>query len=809
MKNYNSTYTGDRLRHIAFPLGGIGAGMFCIQGSGMPGNFSIRNSPDVHLEPNMFSALCIKNDNGNKARVLEGQVPYHKIFGGTAGKGHSGMGNGLEGKNYGLPRFRNNDFAAHFPFADINLYDDTVPLDVSIKGWSPFIPLNAKDSGLPVAAIEYSFINNTDEDVDAIFSYSSINFLTEKTSGTAAPVEIDATVERYKNGFILHQPEVEENPGMKTWFCVTADQKAYVNTDWYNGGWFDKLTMVWNDIEGGVLKDAHHKDGKSPGGLLSIPFKLKPGESNTIVLKFAWYSPQSGIRKGRELECESGCCSKEGYKPWYSTQFKSVEEVMGYFEEEYNSLRTKSADFSDAFYSSAIPNPVLEAVSANLSILKSPTILRQSNGRLWCWEGCCDDAGCCYGSCTHVWNYAQAVCHLFPELERTLRQTEFNESQNEEGHQTFRSSLPTRTAGHDFHAASDGQLGGIMKIYREWRISGDRDWMAAYWDKVKSSLDYCIRTWDKKHEGVLKEPHHNTYDIEFWGADAMCSSFYLGALKAAYVMGRELGKDADEYESLYIKGKEYIESKLFNGEYFFQETEWKTLEAKPDASKENEKCRALIEKEGPKYQFGTGCISDGMIGAWMARVCGLGDVLDSKKIKSHLLSVYKYNFRENLYDHANPQRPGYAVGNEGGLLLCSWPKGKKPSLPFPYSNEVWTGIEYHVAAHLMMFGESEKAINIVRTARGRHDGAKRNPFDEYECGHWYARALSSYSLLEGVSGIRYDAAEKTLYIRKDLPEGHKSFICTATGYGLVTVGSEGVKIDITYGEISVESIKAQ
>ena len=207
--------------------------------------------------------------------------------------------------------------------------------------------------------------------------------------------------------------------------------------------------------------------------------------------------------------------------------------------------------------------------------------------------------------------------------------------------------------------------------------------MASYWDKVKDSLNYCIRTWDKKREGVLKEPHHNTYDIEFWGADGMCSSFYLGALKAANIMGRELGKDTDEYESLYIKGRKYIESRLFNGEYFIQDTEWKTLEAVLDASGENEKCRELIEKEGPKYQFGNGCISDGVIGAWMARVCGLGEVLDPEKTKSHLLSVYKYNFRESLYDHVNPQRPGYAVGNEGGLLLCSWPKGGKPSLPFP------------------------------------------------------------------------------------------------------------------------------
>ncbi len=68
---------------------------------------------------------------------------------------------------------------------------------------------------------------------------------------------------------------------------------------------------------------------------------------------------------------------------------------------------------------------VAEAAAANLTILKSPTVLRQTDGRLWSWEGCGDNSGCCHGSCTHVWNYAQAIPHLFSGLERTLRETEF------------------------------------------------------------------------------------------------------------------------------------------------------------------------------------------------------------------------------------------------------------------------------------------------------------------------------------------------------------------------------------------------
>ena len=227
--------------------------------------------------------------------------------------------------------------------------------------------------------------------------------------------------------------------------------------------------------------------------------------------------------------------------------------------------------FANTFYNSSLPSEVVEAVAANLTILKSPTVLRQKDGRLWAWEGCHDGSGCCHGSCTHVWNYAQAIPHLFPALERTLRETEFTVSQNVPGHQNFRTSLPIQpVAGHGFHAAADGQLGGIIKIYRDWRISGNTDWMKSLYPSVKQSMDYCIETWDPKNKGILEEPHHNTYDIEFWGPEGMCTSFYLGALSAVTEMGKAVGDNVSGYQILKTKGKKFLESNLYNGEYFIQ-----------------------------------------------------------------------------------------------------------------------------------------------------------------------------------------------------------------------------------------------
>ena len=259
-------------------------------------------------------------------------------------------------------------------------------------------------------------------------------------------------------------------------------------------------------------------------------------------------------------------------------------------------------------------------------------------------------------------------------------------------------------------------------------------------------------------------------------------------------MGAAMGEDVSRYRELLAKGRARMEKELFNGEYFIHDVmkEGLTHNFGPinpnDQSEAYRAIAARVNDEGPKYQYGTGCLSDGVLGLWMARVCHIDeDLVDPKMVRSHLLSIHKYNLKRDLSQHANPQRPSYAMGDDGGLLLCSWPHGGKPLLPFVYSDEVWTGIEYQVASHLMMMGEVEKGLEIVRICRKRHDGVRRNPFNEYECGHWYARAMASYALIEAFTGVRYDAVDQALRVSPNAPKSSRSYISTDTGIGTVTV----------------------
>jgi len=386
---------------------------------------------------------------------------------------------------------------------------------------------------------------------------------------------------------------------------------------------------------------------------------------------------------------------------------------------------------------------------------------------------------------------------------------------DENGHVSFRAALPEGPVKHDFHAASDGQLGGTMKVFRDWQISGDIDWLGKMYPLAKRSLDYCIRTWDPDHQGGLFEPHHNTYDIEFWGPDGMCTSIYLGALSAMAQMAVALGQtqDAAFYDDLAHRCATFLEEQLFNGEYFQQKVQYQGLRNTSFATmvaqvdEHSSEMQRLLKREGPKYQYGSGCLSDGVIGAWMARIYGVDTPLARERVRKALQTIFHNNFKTDLSQHANAQRPGYAMGHEPGLLLCTWPKGGKPTLPFVYSDEVWTGIEYQVASHLIAEGFVKEGLTIVKALRSRYDGRSRNPWNEYECGNYYARAMASYALLGALAGFRYSAAQKTLWFGPQLTvRPFKTFFSTASGYGTIELGPGALRVHLLEGALPLEQL---
>ncbi len=801
------TFRGSSLLQIAMPLGGIGSGCICLNGYGGLQDFSIRHAPAVSAMPVRHQPLdagfaIVHFSRENETRLVEGPFPPEKIYNlGLVPQGYNG--GGFEG----LPRFRRCSFRGEYPFGMVELSDPDLPLRVTITGFNPFIPLEDVNSSIPCAILEYTLYNPTGRAVTYEFSYhlSHLAWKGAETSIRSEPLP----------GLGIHfwneAPKVSESFGSAALGILNGEPA--IKARWLRGGWFDAVSALWSEVSAGNFKSANglHANGTPTrdGGSLLVRGELAPGASITYPVVITWHFPNiTASSAGSQYPLTN---IQPAWHPFYSSQWKDAREVLLYVREHYTDLRNRTQAFHDALFSSTLPASVLDAVSANLAILKSPTILRYENGDLWGWEGCLCDSGCCPGSCTHVWNYAQSIPHLFPALERTLRQRELEESMDERGHVNFRASPPGLPTPHDFHAAVDGQLGGIMKVYREWQVCGDRAWLERMYPFAKRSMDFCIAQWDPRGTGLIEEPHHNTYDIEFWGPEGLCSSFYLGALAAMSALARDAGhpEDVTPYNELARQGAQAIEARLFNGEYYQQQVmvtglrDEKSFVVPDDDSEE----ARLLQAEGPKYQIGPGCLSDGVFGSWLAQLCSVETSQSRESIRSHLAAAYRHNFKPSLWTHANPQRPGYALGDEPGLLLCTWPRGGRPTLPFVYSDEIWTGIEYQVASHLIAEGMVDKGLAIVDAVRSRYNGRVRNPWNEYECGSYYARAMSSYALLIALSGFHYSATEQTLTVAPRLDvDPFTCFFSTASGWGIFTLRANRFEVQLAAGKLQVDTL---
>ncbi len=772
----------------------------------MPDDWNKPTSPLLY--ENAFAFLHLPGSKVTK--LVEGPIAPEKIY-----------ANGLKAQGFrqghyeGFPRFDKAVFDGEFPFGHVTLTDRDVPLEVKITAFNPFIPLDDKNSGIPAALIEYTFRNTSRKTVPFEFSFH----LSHLAPGTEGGHKGSRNTVIPGRGIYFWNTEKPTTEPFGTACLMSVDAKPVIKGMWFRGqAWHYEATgKLWKECSEGKFEPNNGSnkidiDGRNGGSIL-FRGKVAPGKSVTYPLIVAWHFPNSDMR--HQFADGTPVPPSPAWRPYYAGVWKDARAVAEYARANYASLRQRTLAFKDALFSSTIPSEALNAVSANLAILKSPTVLRQENGNIWGWEGCFTDAGCCDGSCTHVWNYAQSMPHLFPRLERTLREQELLRSMDERGHVNFRSALPDGPNNHTHYAAADGQPGGILKVYRDWHITGDTAWMKSMYPYAKRSLDYCIETWDPEHRGMFFEPHHNTYDIEFWGADSLCSTIYIAALSAMSKMAIALGEkaDAESYLKLAERGAKLMDRELFNGEYYHQKMEYKTLRDQSFAKKiakvnsKSSEVQRMLAKEGPRFQYKTGVLSDGVLGAFMADFYGIETPLNRKNVRSTLRAIYRHNFRKDLSSHACCQRPGYAMGHEPGLLLCSWPDGKKPTSPFIYSDEVWTGTEHHVAAHLISEGMVREGLDLIKATRSRYDGLTRNPYNEYECGSYYARAMASFALLAAFSGFRYSAVEETLWLSPKLAtRPFRTFFSTASGYGTITLAGRKLTISMVEGKLVLKKL---
>lgn len=808
-------YTGDHRRAVAFPLGGFGTGHVALGGDGALRQWQLSGVAN-HLGflPDSFFALRVSSTEppADVVRLLRSAPlpppdrPAPNVsdaFVPDAGR---------------LPRWPTvaaTEFRSAYPYAEISYVDDELPVSVTLSAGTPFVPLDPDASALPLVRYRFT-VTNTSAEVRHGWLLGTL----QNAAGWDGITPIDGTrgagyggnVNRRlfrpgQTGVLMDHPGLaEDDPAFGELLLWTdgpaaalpraADADAmlrFVETA--------KLVapLQLGDYSEAALRAAVAEGvspmrapiGPSPAGhtwnaALAVAFALLPGETSTIDIVHAWWFPNRYADFDRFGPTQRYGHSRFWVGNHYATRFGGALDVLDAYLADRDRLDATSRAWADAVAGSDLPEPLREVVSAQGALVRSPSLFRTADGHAFGFEGALgastrnwngDAGGSCPLNCNHVFNYEQAFSRLFPALGRDMRDTELS-VQAPDGSLPHRLELPLFLPqlhgvpiGGPVRPALDGMLGAVLKTYRSVLDGAGTGWLRGHWPALGRLMDHVARTWER--EGLLRGEQPVTYDISLHGPNMFIGGLWLAALRAMQAMAALVEPDrAAGFGERFAVSRDAYDGLLWNGEYYAQ-----------PATDE-------------PFDFGPGCLSDQLLGQWWAHQLGLGHLLPADRVRTALASIVRYNLRTGFPDH--PYRV-FADGDETGLVVCTWPHGGRPSVPVRYCDEVWTGVEYQVAAHCLYEGLTEEALRIVAGVRERYDGTRRNPFNEVECGDHYVRAMAGWSLLDAYTGFGYDAV--TGRMRVGRRPGRFPFVA-GTGWGTVTVAEDGTAtVDVLGGTL--------
>ncbi len=795
---YPRKFTGRKLAMLAFPLGGVGAGAISLGGRGQLRDWEIFNRSEKGRAPTYaFPAIWVQaGDAKPVAHVLESRIlpPY---------EGRSGLG---ADNAPGLSRLESAAFTGEYPRATVAFHDPSLPVDVTLEAFSPFVPLDPEGSGLPVAVLRYRVKNTGKAAAKVAISFAIDNPVVAEGSGanaSAANRVNELKTSEGLAGLLMTNPKLEANAPRAGSFalCVMDPAGGRLShlTGWPKARWWTSPLLYWDDFTAdGVLGP---EQGERNGvGSLCLQRNVAAGAETEFTFLLAWHFPnRTPARMGWSSDTGQGDTVIGNY---YCRRFADAWHAAQYAAQKLPELEERMRQFLTAVRETTLPAPVKEAAMANLSTLAATTCFRTEDGRFFGWEG----SGCCHGNCDHVWNYETATHHLFPSLARSMRETHLELSAKLDGQMPIRVNLPLehQTGGA---AAADGQMGQIVKAYFDWQLSGDDEWLRKWWPRIKQALEFAWVPggWDGNRDGVFEGVQHNTYDVEFYGPNPMCGIYYLAALRAGEEMARAAGDSAAavEYRKLFEQGRIWIDGHLFNGEYYVQQVRGVARE---------QIAKGLIAGMGaddpahPDYQLGDGCLVDQLVGQYAADFAGLGPLVSPDHLRKTLQAIYRYNYKHPMAQHDNVQRT-FALNDEAALVICDYGKGTRPQVPFPYFAEVMTGFEYTAAMLMLANGMTKEGLECIENIRKRYDGERRNPWDESECGPHYARAMASWTAIPLLSGFRYRGPEKRLVVAPRIAGPMRSFWSTGTGWGTFAMRPVLLSVSVLFGNLPVQTVE--
>ncbi|MDF7800144.1 GH116 family glycosyl-hydrolase [Pontiellaceae bacterium B1224] len=798
------------LDYIGMPVGGIGCGQLYLSGDGQlwlwdifKSNYTRESVKGLKLSIMTMGghySVPVKSEGGIYSDRNGAEVDQGFVLQVTTADGK------VETRPLNRHGFSSVSFEGEYPIGRVTYEDAASPVTVELEAFSPFIPLNAKDSAIPATIMALTVENRGKEPLQ----FSLQGYLQNAVN----PYDHDPKLGSRKNTLI-------QQDGLVTLLStsIPADTAPEGQTGLeQRHGWGSMALSLLGAKEGlggsaeAAVPAFPFKNNSTSTmaldkkliGSLGQQFALEPGERKTITFLVSWYFPLHQERGGFLNKMTEGDTVNRHYKPW----FTDAADVAAYVRRDFDRLAGGTRLWNKTWYDSTLPVWLLDRAIIPVNTLATQTFFWFDNGRPWGWEG----VDSCEGTCTHVWSYAQAMSRLFPELERRLREiTDYGIAFDET------TGLIGYRGDHIKKVAIDGQAGTIIRTWREHTMSPNNEFLERVWPQTKKAIEFLISQ-DPDQDGVLEGSQAHTLDASWSGPMGWLSSVYCGALRAGEQMALVMGDDAFAYTCGRIadSGYEAIVEKVYNGEYF-------------------------IHRPPNKKQINTsdGSHIDQVLGQSWAVQTGLPRVLPKEETVSALNALWKYN--------VSPEAEGYAVKHtaikghrvyaakgEAGMLMTTWPTGKGAETAVPgmservedfetwlgpggYFDECMTGFEYQAAAHMVYEGEPgselvKYGLAVARNIHDRYAPEKRNPFNEIECGDHYARAMAGYGVLLGTCGFEYNGPQGEIgFAPRITLENFRAPFTAAEGWGTFSQRLDKKEMDariaLKHGALEVQTVR--
>jgi len=830
------TYSNKELKYIGMPVGGICCGQLYLGGDGRLWLWDIFKS-QYHREPDHGQRLKAMTICGH---YTDPPTPETAV---TRDNGaHVEQGFVLQAKqaNRSFTRFLDRrgfaakyiSFRGEYPIGRVTYSDPDLPVQARLEAFSPFIPLHAKDSAIPATVLSWKLTNRSEGPVQVRLAGYLENAVCPYDRQTSLGQRRTSVVYHDHVTVLLHDAQPmgqNEDPmrrdDIRQTDAPTADERKLEELHGYGSlalALLDETDSAYANPKVGSA-EAHVPEkmfqavdslqavsafDERPIGILGTTVTLAPGQTRTVRFVLGWYFPDYNQKDhGGMLKIQDFARLRRQYAP----RFVCASDVVRMIAERWDELAETTLTWNRTWYDSTLPYWLLDRAFVSLDCLASQTCHWFDNGRFWGWEG----VDCCEGTCTHVWQYAQGLARIFPEIERDLRRrVDFGLSFNDASGVIAHRGEIHRTP------AVDGQAGTILRALREHRMSKDGAFLAAIWPRIKKAFGY-LEQLDTNGDSLLDANQPHTLDAAWAGEIAWVSSLYLAAAQACVEMADEMNDTlfSRHCAKIVARGRKQLVDHLFNGEYFIH---------KPDPKKP----RMLNTNDG--------CHIDQVFGQGFAHQVGLGErIVPTRETVSALRSLWKYNFAPDAGGYALKHRDigrafrWYAMPGEAGLLMCTWPKGgahkavpgvpprskENPPVwtgPGGYFNECMNGFEYQAAGHMIYEGAPdsdlvEKGLAVMRAVHDRYNASARNPYNEIECSDHYARSMAGYGVFLALCGFEHHGPKGHIGFAPRLkPEKFKAAFTAAEGWGTFTQrrerSTQHETIALKWGRLSLRSL---